>query len=143
MNRLSRRINGLKMCKIKIPSKFYSFVQANTIDSLITLNDRLEYETLWRYPIKDNLLNVIGERDELSTSGHFNLFSDFETIHHDMNQQHSEFKISRKDFYPIFVQFLRIGRKINKVVHMAADKKRRCILNTTRTTLIRFMSKVA
>ena len=105
MNQFSSRINGLESCKIKIPSKFYSFVQANTIDSLITLNDRLEYETLWRYPIQDNLLNVVGERDKLSTAGHFKLFSDFETIHRDMNQQHSEFKIARKDFYPTFVRF--------------------------------------
>ena len=27
--------------------QFYSFVQANAIDSMITLNDRFEYETLW------------------------------------------------------------------------------------------------
>ena len=65
----------------------------------MTLNDRLEYETLWRYPIKDNLLSVVGQRDELTSSGHFKLFSDFEKIHNDMNQQYSEFQTVRKDFF--------------------------------------------
>ena len=64
----------------------------------MSLNDRLEYETLWRYPIKDNLLKVVGERDELSTSGHFKLFSDLEKIQNDMDQQHSEFLTARNDF---------------------------------------------
>ena len=83
---------------IWIISKFYSFVQANTIDSLMNLNDRLEYETLWRYPIRDNLMSAVGKRNELATSGHFKLFSDFEKIHNDMNRKHSEFKSARKDF---------------------------------------------
>ena len=64
----------------------------------MSLNDRLEYETLWRYPIKDNLLEIVGKRDELSTSGHFKLFSDLEKIHNDMNKQNSEFQEIRKDF---------------------------------------------
>ena len=80
-----------------IHQKFYSFVQANTIDSLMSLNDRLEYETLWRFPIKDNLMTAVGKRNELSTSGYFKLFSDLEKIHNDMNKQHSEFKSTRND----------------------------------------------
>ena len=64
----------------------------------MNLNDRLEYETLWRYPIRDNLMSAVGKRNELATSGHFKLFSDFEKIHNDMNRKHSEFKSARKDF---------------------------------------------
>ena len=61
------------------------------------LNYRLEYETLWRHPIQDDLLNAVGERDELATSGHFNFFSHFENIHKDMNHQFSEFQTLRDD----------------------------------------------
>ena len=58
--------------------QFYSFVQANAIDSMLTLNDRFEYETLWRFPIREHLAASIGENNELSSSGHLKLFSDFE-----------------------------------------------------------------
>ena len=72
--------------------QFYSFVQANAIDSMITLNDRLEYETLWRFPIREHLGAAIGEKNELANSGHFKLFSDLEQILEEMNLEHSEFE---------------------------------------------------
>lgn len=62
------------------------------------LNDRLEYETLWRHPIEDDIMNVVGERDELAISGHFIFFNNFEKIHNDMNHQRSEFESVRDDF---------------------------------------------
>ena len=64
----------------------------------MNLNDRLEYETLWRYPIRENLMSAVGKRNELATSGRFKLFSDFEKIHNDMNQKRSEFQSVRIDF---------------------------------------------
>ena len=72
--------------------QFYSFVQANAIDSMLTLNDRLEYETLWRFPIREHLDVSIGEKDELANSGRFKLFSDLEQILEEMNLEHSEFQ---------------------------------------------------
>ena len=72
--------------------QFYSFVQANAIDSMITLNDRFEYETLWRFPIREHLGASIGENNELANSGHFKLFSDLEEIIGEMNLEHSEFE---------------------------------------------------
>ena len=72
--------------------QFYSFVQANAIDSMITLNDRFEYETLWRFPIQKHLGASIGEKNELSNTGHLKLFSDLEQILEEMNLEHSEFE---------------------------------------------------
>ena len=86
------------MYKFESREKFYSFVQANTIDSLLSLNDRFEYETLWRYPIRNELLDVIGERNELVNSGSCNFFSNFENIHNNMNYKYFEFQDLREDF---------------------------------------------
>ena len=43
-------------------------------------------------------MTAVGKRNELTTSGHFKLFSDFEKIHNDMNQKRSDFQSARIDF---------------------------------------------
>ena len=69
-------------------------------------------------------MNIVGERNQLATSGHFKIFSDFEKIHNDMNQQHSEFQAIRKDFIQNNGETNAAMMKIHKVILMAENKKK-------------------
>ena len=89
----------------------------------MNLNDRLEYETLWRYPIRENLMTAVGKRNELATSGHFKLFSDFEKIHNDMNQKRSEFQSARKDFIQFGNIFIGYKLILNKISLLQKSQK--------------------
>ena len=39
--------------------QLYTFVQSRTLDAFVELNDRFEYETLWRYPTGSKLKEII------------------------------------------------------------------------------------
>ena len=39
--------------------QLYTFVQSRALDSFVQLNDRFEYETLWRYPTGPKLKEII------------------------------------------------------------------------------------
>ena len=72
--------------------QFYGFIQSNSIDALVNVNNRVEYETLWRFPIKDELTKAVGERDSLMQNGKFQIFSDFEIIRKNMEEEYHRFK---------------------------------------------------
>ena len=44
--------------------QLYTFVQSRAFDSFVQLNDRFEYETLWRYPTGQKLREIIRDNFE-------------------------------------------------------------------------------
>ena len=54
--------------------------QSNTIDALVKMNNRVEYETLWRFPIKEQLTAAVGDQNNFFQSGRFKIFEDLEKI---------------------------------------------------------------
>lgn len=57
------------------------------------LNDRFEYETLWRYPINDELTNAAGGKNNFFETGKLNSFNDLEKIRNDMEIQYKKYNV--------------------------------------------------
>ena len=71
--------------------QFYSFIQANALDQFITLNDRFEYETLWRYPMADQLAEVSGGKNNFFETGRFDIMKKMSQIQEDITKEYEKF----------------------------------------------------
>ena len=43
--------------------QFYTYIQSQAVDTFVQLNDRFEYETLWRYPTGKKLKEILRGND--------------------------------------------------------------------------------
>ena len=57
----------------------------------MVLNDRFEYETLWRYPIGDELTSASGGKNSFFETGRLNIFNDLDKIRYDMAEQYQKY----------------------------------------------------
>ena len=71
--------------------QFYSFIQANTFDQLIRINDRFEYETLWRFPIADQLTQISGGQNSFFETGRFDIMNNLDAVRLDMVQEYRKY----------------------------------------------------
>ena len=71
--------------------QFYSFIQANTFDQLIEINNRFEYETLWRYPINDQLSAISGGKNNFFQTGRFDVMQKLDKLQDDMVKEYQKF----------------------------------------------------
>ena len=59
----------------------------------MVLNDRFEYETLWRYPISDELTKASGGKNNFFETGKLSSFDDLEKIRYDMENQYKKYNV--------------------------------------------------
>ena len=70
--------------------QFYTFVQSQALDDFITLNNRFEYETLWRYPTSDKLSEIVKSTNG-AQGGNLTVFSKFEKLSEDIGEEYRTF----------------------------------------------------
>ena len=71
--------------------QFFTFVQSQTMDEFVTLNNRFEYETLWRYPTSEKL-REINQLTDGETGGRLSVFTKFEKLSEDISEEYNAFK---------------------------------------------------
>ena len=48
--------------------QFYTYLQSQALDTFVQLNDRFEYETLWRYPTGQKLNEIVRENERFDSN---------------------------------------------------------------------------
>ena len=71
--------------------QFFTFVQSQTMDDFVALNNRFEYETLWRYPTTEKL-REINQLTDGETGGRLSVFTKFEKLSEDISEEYNAFK---------------------------------------------------
>ena len=70
--------------------QFYTFVQSQAMDDFITLNNRFEYETLWRFPTTDRVREIVKSTNG-ATGGELSVFENFEKLSEEIGEEYRTF----------------------------------------------------
>lgn len=71
--------------------QLYTFVQSRALDAFVKLNDRFEYETLWRYPTATKLKDITRANSD-SVAGHMSTFTKFNQLRTDLSREYNTYK---------------------------------------------------
>merc|ERR1711935_211878 len=71
--------------------QLYTFAQSQTVDSFVKLNDRFEYETLWRYPTASRLEDIIISQSNSHVKIKLDSFSNFEQLSEDVGKEYTKY----------------------------------------------------
>ena len=90
MNNLNGKLSD-QAALLSDVNQFYSFIQANTFDQLLRINDRFEYETLWRFPIADQLSQISGGQNSFFETGRFDVMNNLNQVRLDMVNEYRNY----------------------------------------------------
>merc|ERR1711935_516727 len=71
--------------------QLYTFIQSQTVESFVKLNDRFEYETLWRYPTASRLEDILTNPSNSKVRLKLESFSNFEQLSEDVGKEYTKY----------------------------------------------------